>query len=196
MRCCTLQDLDDSLISIVFPCGNLRANHALRPSARQITFPPTYSLAPVEAPKPAYLRCFRQASIVVATVGIHAEHARAMYCHRAAIQRQARCLAQQIGPSRSLQCRRTTRDARRDLDRAKIPVAVRPLRCCDWREVFRGVLVRNMAKQRMQYVNHVCKGPPNTCAVYHSIYSLPTRRVMCASWEQCHRQRVIADMQV
>jgi hypothetical protein len=170
--------------------------------------PPTSAPAALETCNPAiYFRCSEQASIAVAAVGILAELARTIYRHRAAAQRQARCFAQQIRPSRSLHCRRTTRDAGRDLDRAKVAAFVRPLKFGDWREVFRAVLARNRAKQPFQYSDH--GGIP---VIDSSSIGFVNTRVLCPSicifpapcrtfrttvdLEQCHKQAVIADTHV
>ena len=96
--------------------------------------PPTYARAIVGARKPAICSCrSEQASITVAAVGVLAELARATRRHCTGLHRQARCFAQQIGPSRGVHCRRTAHEARRDLDRAEIAGAVRSLRSHDGR---------------------------------------------------------------
>jgi len=117
--------------------------------------PPTPALAAFEARKPAVCFCrSEQASIAVAAVGILAELAQTIRRHRAGLQRQARCFAQQIRPSRSAHCRRTAHDARGNLDRAEIAATVRPLRSREWCGSLLGELARNLAKQPFQYFDH------------------------------------------
>jgi hypothetical protein len=116
---------------------------------------PTSARATVDARKPTVCFCrTEQASIAVAAVGVLAELTRTTRRHRTGLQRQARCFPLQIGPSRSAHCRRTAHGARRDLDRAEITGAVRPLRSRDRRGFVRGVLARNLAKQTFQYFDH------------------------------------------
>jgi hypothetical protein len=154
--------------------------------------PPFSRPAAFEARKPAVCFCrSEQASIAVAPVRILAELARTIPRHRTGLQRQPRCFAQQIGPSRSVHRRRTTHDARRDRDRAEIAGGVRPLRSRDWRGLLRGVLARDLAKQLFQYFD---RGgvPVIDLATMHRIREdvrylsfnlllyLPTCRVFCA----------------
>ena len=145
----------DPLLTVV--SVGFRGGQSRRRGRRKSFFrrPPTSALAVIAARKPAV--CFfrsEQASIAVAAVGILAELARTIRRHRTGLQRQARCFAQQIGPSRSVHRRRTAHDARRDRDRAEIASGVRPLRSRDWRGFLRGVLARNLVKQPFQYFDH------------------------------------------
>jgi hypothetical protein len=148
--------------------------------------PPTSARATVDARKPAV--CFRrseQASIAVAAVGILAKLTRTIRRHRTGRQRQARCFAQQIGPSRSMHCRRTAHDARCDLDRAEIAGVVRPLRSRNWR----GFL---LAKQSFEYFDHD-GAPVGDLATIHWIrkyvchlsfnllFSSRARRILCTT---------------
>jgi hypothetical protein len=160
----------------------------------------------VDARKPAVYCCrSEQASIAVAAVGVLAELTRAIRRHRTGLQRQARCFAQQIGPSRSVHCRRTAHDARRNLDRAEIAGVVRPPRSRDRRGFVRRVLARNLAKQPFQYFDHD-GAPVIDSATMHRIrkYMCPLSinllfPPMCREFahnhrqEHCHRQTVIAD---
>jgi hypothetical protein len=153
--------------------------------------PPTSARATVDARKPAVCNCrSEQASIAVAAVGILAELTRALRRHCTGLQRQAWCFAQQIGPSRSVHCSRTAHDARRDLDRAEIAGAVRPLRSRDGRGFDCGVLARNLAKQPFQYFDH--DGAPvielatvhrirkGVCHLSFNLLFPPTCREFCA----------------
>jgi hypothetical protein len=163
--------------------------------------PPSFALATFDAHKPAVcFRCSEQAPIAVPAVGILAEPARTIRRHRAAHQRQARCLAQQIGSSRNLHCRRTAHNARRDFDRAEIAGAVRPRMFSDWLRCRWGVRARDFAKELSQFLDHdgvplIDKGLVNMCAICPpQIFLFP-----CAApfrqdhrREQCHRQRVFA----
>jgi hypothetical protein len=182
------------------PCGARESAAALQ--RRQLPFrrPPSFALATFDAHKPAV--CFRrseQAPIAVPAVGILAEPARTIRRHRAAHQRQARCLAQQIGSSRNLHCRRTAHNARRDFDRAEIAGGVRPLMFSDWLRCRWGVRARDFAKELFQFLDHdgvplIDKGLVNMCAIcppnlfipYAAQFRHDHRR------EQCHRQRVFA----
>src|ERR1700733_10772964 len=131
--------------------------------------PPTSALAAFAAGKPARYFCrSEQAALVVAAVRILAELTRTSRRHRTAHQGQVRCFAQQIGPSRSLHCRRTASAARRDLDRAKVAGAVRPFRVSNWRMFVSGVLARSFAKQPFQYFYHDC-APVIDLATMHGI---------------------------
>jgi hypothetical protein len=126
--------------------------------------PPTSALAAFGLRKPALgFPCTKQAAVDVAAVGIPSKHARKSRRHRTAHQRQARCLAQQIAPSRSPHCRRTAGEARRNLDRAEIAAAVRPLKIGNLPKVVRGRRARIPIKQSFQYFDR--DSAPVTCPV-------------------------------
>jgi hypothetical protein len=142
--------------------------------------PPTSAGATVDARKPSICSCrSEQASIAVAAVGVLAELTRAPRRHCTGLHRQARCFAQQVGPSRGVHCRRTAHEAWRDLDRAEIAGAVRSLRSHDGRGFVCGVLARNFAKQPFQYFDHYC-APVIDLATMHRIRrSWQTTREHC-----------------
>ena len=143
--------------------------------------PPTSGRATFDARKPTVCFCrSEQASIAVAAIGILAELTQANRRHRTGLQRQARCFAQQIGLSRSAHCRRTGHDARRDLDRAEIAGAVRPLSSRDWRGFVRGLFARNLAEQPFQYFDQDGVPVINTCAICPSICFFIPAAEICA----------------
>jgi hypothetical protein len=135
--------------------------------------PPTFALAAVDPHKPAVCLCRpEQPPIAVAAVGILAEPTRTIRRHRTTHQRQARCLAQQVGPPHDLRCRCTAHNARCDLDGAEVACAAQPLTfevCCGF---LRG-LFGPLAKQPFQHLNHEglrliglsSKGLVKTCAI-------------------------------
>jgi hypothetical protein len=143
--------------------------------------PPTSPRPTVDARKPAVCFCrTKQASIAVSAVGILAKLTRTTRRHRTGLQRQARCFPQQIGSSRSVHCRRTMHNARRDLDRAEIAGAVRPIRSRDRRGFLSGVLARNLAQQPFEYFDHE-GAPVIALATMHGI-----RKYVChLSFNSC-----------
>jgi len=113
---------------------------------------PASALAVFEAAKPAVCFCRSEhAPIAVAAVRILAKPARTLRRHRTAHQRQTRCFAQEVDPSRNLPCRLTANDTRRDLDRAEIARAAWALGIGCWSDFLREVIARNFAKQLFQY---------------------------------------------
>jgi hypothetical protein len=160
--------------------SNTRAAVLLDPSIRRKSLfrrPASFALAAFDAHKPAVCFCrSEQAPIAVPAVGILAKLTSTIRRHRTTHQRQARCLSQQIGPSRDLHCRRTAHNARRDLDSAEIAGAVRPHMFNDWLRCLRGMFARDFAKELFQFFDHagvplIDKGLAKTCAICPPFFS-------------------------
>ena len=128
-------------------CAPSRATYYVRSTGKSLFGrSPTSAGATFDTSKPAVCLCrAEQASIAVAPVRVLAVLTRAICRHGTGLQRQARCLSHQIGPTHSVRCGRAALDAGRNFDRAKI--AARPHGFRDPRGSLRGLFARSLSEQ-------------------------------------------------